>query len=239
MTRCPSRRYTAHCRLDEGHTGPHLSGHGLDAMEWTNEQATAAPAPVPVCGGKVMTNFKGEDIFCGRPPGHAGDCISEDLIRRPAAMSSPPCQTLEYNTRGDGVTRYCRLPYLHEGPHDMVPVEPHVLTADELKGSHVTTAYVPRKQLLEKAATIVAGQRDDLYGPPTQNFTRTSGMLTSLFEHKLKDGMEFTPADVARIQICLKLSRMVVDPHADSWLDTAGYAACGYECDVNDGMEGL
>ena len=39
-----------------------------------------------------------------------------------------------------------------------------------------------------------------------------------------------SPADVAAMMIMLKISRARQTPtHKDSWVDMAGYAACGYE----------
>ena len=41
-------------------------------------------------------------------------------------------------------------------------------------------------------------------------------------------GQTFTPADVAAMMVCVKLSRIKSSPdHLDSWLDLGGYAVCG------------
>lgn len=86
-----------------------------------------------------------------------------------------------------------------------------------------------REVVLESAKTCVLKDRNNIYGPPSQDFTRTASMLSSL--GITIDGKPLTGHHVAMIQICLKLSRLTWSPqHSDSWIDVAGYAACGYEC---------
>ena len=53
-------------------------------------------------------------------------------------------------------------------------------------------------------------------------------MLNTLFSHKLI--AEFNAQDIAKIMICVKLSRSVWSDKRDHFVDMAGYAACGYEC---------
>lgn len=82
----------------------------------------------------------------------------------------------------------------------------------------------PRVEALRKAATIVTGEREDTYGGPEDNFTRIAALWTTLF------GREFTASDVALAMAAVKMARLVVSPnHLDSYIDIAGYAACGYE----------
>lgn len=90
-----------------------------------------------------------------------------------------------------------------------------------------------KRELLEGAIAAVCGERNDSYGPPSHDFDRTARLLSALFMDKLAPGASFTAADVAQVVICVKLSRLQNSPgHVDSWLDIAGYAACGYECVV-------
>jgi Domain of unknown function (DUF6378) len=76
------------------------------------------------------------------------------------------------------------------------------------------------EDLLEKAASIVAGRRST-YGPPVD-----------LFEHvarrwSLVLGIDITPAQVILCLIDLKVARLVHRPrHLDSITDIAGYAGC-------------
>jgi len=82
----------------------------------------------------------------------------------------------------------------------------------------------PRTQILHNAEHLINGDRNNQYGPPTQDFTRTAQMWQAYLNHPIK------PHDVAALMALLKLSRISWQPdNPDSWTDLAGYAACGYE----------
>lgn len=84
----------------------------------------------------------------------------------------------------------------------------------------------PRAEVLDLANRAVNGDRNAQYGEPYHDFARTAAMLNGYFG--LKDF--FQPHDVAAIQVMVKLSRIRQSPgKQDSWVDIAGYAACGYE----------
>lgn len=90
--------------------------------------------------------------------------------------------------------------------------------------------YTERGYLLDTAREAVLRQRNASYGEPDQDFSRTANILTALLGHKLLEGAAITSDEVAKILIVVKLSRLSWSPdHADSWIDIAGYAACGYE----------
>lgn len=81
-----------------------------------------------------------------------------------------------------------------------------------------------RTRLLLDAEHITTQDRNNHYGPPTQDFTRTAQLWASYLNHPIQ------PHDVAAMMILLKISRISWSPHVrDHWLDIAGYAACGYE----------
>lgn len=90
-------------------------------------------------------------------------------------------------------------------------------------------AVSPRAVLLREAETLIVGDRNHTYGTPTQNFANIAALLNIQFGHKLKDGEQFTSADVAQIQIHTKMARLIAQPKRDSYVDIAGYAACGWE----------
>lgn len=83
----------------------------------------------------------------------------------------------------------------------------------------------PRREALAQAALIVSGERDAQYGSPEDNFGRIARLWSVLFAR------EFTPEDVAMAMVALKLARLASKSgfQGDSWIDVAGYAACGYE----------
>lgn len=84
-----------------------------------------------------------------------------------------------------------------------------------------------REKLLKEALKIVKGARQKNYGTPEDNFQRIANFWTDY------TGIEITPGDVAVMMILMKAARLMNDPsHMDSWVDIAGYAACGGE--IND-----
>lgn len=82
----------------------------------------------------------------------------------------------------------------------------------------------PRVEALRQAATIVAGERDNTYGGPEDNFKRIAQLWSVILQR------EVSLTEVASCMAAVKLARLVNSPnHLDSWVDLAGYAACGYE----------
>lgn len=81
-----------------------------------------------------------------------------------------------------------------------------------------------RVHVLTEAGEAVNGARNEDYGEPFNDFMRVSQMWTAAFDHY------FTPEDVAKALILLKVGRLSHTPsHFDSWVDIAGYAACGWD----------
>ena len=96
-----------------------------------------------------------------------------------------------------------------------------------------------REECLKAATDCVLKNREDVYGKPEDGFALIARLWNSYLVAKLEarngDGVAIEPADVAAMMIMLKLSRIAVTPgHADSWVDIAGYAACGAECATSD-----
>lgn len=94
----------------------------------------------------------------------------------------------------------------------------------------MTDDVSPRAAVLREAERLITGDRNHTYGSPTQNFTNTAAIWTAQMQHKLQPGVTFDAHDVAALMIGLKLARLQTDPKKlDSWVDLAGYAACGGE----------
>lgn len=94
----------------------------------------------------------------------------------------------------------------------------------------------PRVSVLQEAMDLITGERNETYGPPTQNFTDIAAMWTVQLGHKLKPGERVSSGDVAWMMIELKAVRHKASPKRDNWADSAGYSGCGYECDVAEGV---
>lgn len=90
-----------------------------------------------------------------------------------------------------------------------------------------------RTSMLREAESLVTGDRNNQYGPPHQDFQRTADILSAL-GFRFEDGHGGVRAlkahDVALTLAAVKMSRLAWTPgKRDSWVDLAGYAACGYE----------
>jgi len=82
-----------------------------------------------------------------------------------------------------------------------------------------------RADILLGAEELVNGDRNAQYGDPRQDFKRTAAMWGAYL------GAEIAAHDVAAMMMLLKASRIRWSPgKQDSWMDAAGYAACGWDC---------
>ncbi|MFA5897845.1 MAG: DUF6378 domain-containing protein [Hyphomicrobium sp.] len=95
-----------------------------------------------------------------------------------------------------------------------------------------------RHKVLDAAKKAVA-VRNEAYGTPEDNFERIARRWTvhlvnigKLPINAFEIGFVISPADVALMLADVKVARIENDPkHVDSWIDIAGYAACGAECE--------
>lgn len=84
-----------------------------------------------------------------------------------------------------------------------------------------------RTQVLDTAKSIVSGARETTYGGPESSFLSISRLWSAYLETPI------SPSDVACLMALLKIARLQsAQSHLDSWIDLAGYAACGAECGV-------
>lgn len=84
-----------------------------------------------------------------------------------------------------------------------------------------------REQLLEDAKRIVCGERADQHGGVGDSFCNIARLWAAYLHEEIK------PRDVANMMILLKIARNNQNIHRDNWIDIAGYAACGAECDCD------
>lgn len=88
---------------------------------------------------------------------------------------------------------------------------------------------ISKSEILEQAIETVDGRGRD-YGPVKENFDRIARRWNAHLRGRYGDGAELDAIDVAAMMTDVKLARVAETPsHADSWLDIAGYAACGGE----------
>ncbi len=83
-----------------------------------------------------------------------------------------------------------------------------------------------RAETLAKAKDCVCGQRENEYGSPENNFSAIAAFWS------VYKGGQFTANDVAMFFWLLKIDRIRTGTATDdSYVDLAGYAACG--ADIN------
>lgn len=86
-----------------------------------------------------------------------------------------------------------------------------------------------RADLLESALDAV-DKRPKSYGPPEQNFGRIAALWNIYMGDKYGEDLGLVAVDVACMMVLMKVARLEETPdHIDSWVDIAGYAACGAE----------
>ena len=108
----------------------------------------------------------------------------------------------------DDVTMPGDLPYPERATATTIPWVGVRGTADE--GS-----------ILQEAERLVHGPRQEAYGHPANDFSRTAALLNIVLAGKLRD--ELDAADVALMMVCVKLSREVNKHGRDNLVDAAGY----------------
>lgn len=95
-----------------------------------------------------------------------------------------------------------------------------------------------REEILEAAKKIVCTDREAAYGKPEDNFGLIAefwGAYMRAAAGSIEDWDMLSAEDVAAMMILLKLARIATGKgkgKADNWIDIAGYAACGAECEA-------
>lgn len=85
-----------------------------------------------------------------------------------------------------------------------------------------------RLDTLKAAAECVCGRREEDYGSPEDNFAVIAALWTAY------TGTAVTPKDVAMMMALLKIARAKAGSKPDTYVDLAGYAACGAEISARD-----
>lgn len=86
-----------------------------------------------------------------------------------------------------------------------------------------------RPEILQKAEACICGHREQEYGSPENNFQTIADLWRAY------KGVDFTAVDVAMMMALLKIARIQSGTATeDSFVDLAGYAACGGEIATNN-----
>lgn len=83
-----------------------------------------------------------------------------------------------------------------------------------------------RKRILDEASGYVCADRNASYGEPEDNFGNIAAIWNA--QGVSINGRPVNATDVALMMVGMKLARLKTNPsHRDSWVDGAGYLACG------------
>lgn len=132
--------------------------------------------------------------------------------------------------------------YAAENPEEVA----RLLNATVIKDKPITAEVVEkygedvkhrltRADILHAAEKCVCGQREQDYGTPEDNFETIAELWKIYLRRACVDeagGVYIDANDVAMMMALLKIARIAAGGgKADSWIDLAGYAACGAECE--------
>jgi hypothetical protein len=102
------------------------------------------------------------------------------------------------------------------------------------KRSEDAKRKLTRADILHAAEKCVCGQREQDYGTPEDNFKAIAELWEAYLNKACTKGVNVRveAKDVAAMMALLKIARIAAGGgKADSWIDLAGYAACGAECE--------
>ena len=99
------------------------------------------------------------------------------------------------------------------------------MTSDSEETTTTNESTTLRVEALREAARIISGERNKQYGGPEENFERIAKIWEIIF------GIPVSNEDVAMAMVAVKVARYASKSgyQPDTWVDIAGYAACGYE----------
>lgn len=125
--------------------------------------------------------------------------------------------------------------YLESEPSEGILVESEQLeTEDDCTYGGGEMPRLTRAEVLHRAEQCVCGQREQDYGTPEDNFETIAEFWITYLNRACVDeeGCVYIDAtDVAMMMALLKIARIVGGACTrDSFIDLAGYAACGGEC---------
>lgn len=89
-----------------------------------------------------------------------------------------------------------------------------------------------REQTLNEARQYISQDRTNVYGSAESNFSTIAELWSAYLRRRgfLDPLGELEPHDVAMLCALIKVARIANSPHHhDSYVDLAGYAACGAE----------
>ena len=93
----------------------------------------------------------------------------------------------------------------------------------------ITTPKPERVEILNEAANLIVGQRQQDYGTPEENFQRMADYANIHFKKNLENNIPISARQTAEYMILLKMARTINSPTRDSYVDIGGYAGIAGE----------
>lgn len=93
----------------------------------------------------------------------------------------------------------------------------------------MTNTTPERVNILNEAAGLITGQRQQDYGTPEENFQRIADFANIIFKKNLETNTPLNPRQMADFMILLKVARTINSPTRDSYVDIGGYAGIAGE----------
>lgn len=101
------------------------------------------------------------------------------------------------------------------------------IAQEKLFASPSSPKTITKEELLDRAKATVA-DRGLNYGKPKDNFARIARYWNVHLQNRYGEPTAIDAVDVALMMNLMKVARLDNEPrHLDSWIDMAGYAACG------------
>lgn len=99
----------------------------------------------------------------------------------------------------------------------------------------MTDSIERKSACLDAAKAAVCGDRELNYGTPEDNFRRIATLWNAWMQVRKDPYAPLAPWEVAIMMDLMKSARLANSPeHQDSWIDKAGYAACGADITGKD-----
>lgn len=152
------------------------------------------------------------------------------------------CSECKLHKKTGGLLRSC-LTYARLHPKEVARLLGYEVIEDDAPDTAETVEEnsgnvkhrLTRADILHAAEKCVCGQREQDYGTPEDNFETIAELWKIYLRRACVDeagGVYIDANDVAMMMALLKIARIAAGGgKADSWIDLAGYAACGAECE--------
>lgn len=152
------------------------------------------------------------------------------------------CSECKLHKKTGGLLRSC-LTYARLHPKEVARLLGYEVIEDDTpdtasaieENSEDVKRKLTRVDILHAAEKCVCGQRETDYGTPEDNFETIAELWETYLRRACVDeagGVYIEANDVAMMMALLKIARIAAGGgKADSWIDLAGYAACGAECE--------